>query len=530
MNRPLTLNQHFQLAIEQFEPSRIAYGFEQRGITFADLAEAVEQFAKVLRSNGIGADSTVGYSLPNCAEIIPLLLAISRLGARAVPLYPMIPESTRAGMFTAMGCSLVITMAASVDSMNQAAQHVRATFRTVSLESLVVEFCSAQPSARPPVSLVEPGLDLPDRPLLAASSSGTTGAPKAVWMTQGNAAAVVAASADLARLGSWQQDPNFASMAAFPLSTSSVLVVLGMIFTGARMVVARDLSPLHFLELAEHWQVEAISAPPAYFEAILNIPPRLRRPLPTVRAVFAGMDFLHSGLLSRLAEYFAGLDRAASGYGLVETSTVFMTWKAHDRDAMKRATNVFTLCPGVGNAIDVRDEHGMSLSANERGELWVTGPSVVSGYLGGAAANATSFVDGWFRTGDVASRIDERSIELLGRQKYLIKRAGKSVAPTEVQERLDTCPGVRESAVVGVKHPLYGEMIWAFVVTYPDQIVTLKDIMKACRATLANYMVPDQVTFVTELPRGSGVGKLDREALIRMANSELANTVGESLV
>lgn len=529
MNRALTLNQQFEIALERFEPTRIAFGFEQTPITFAELALGVDQFTGVLRSHGIGADSVVGYSLPNCAEVLPLLLAISRLGARAVPLYPMIPEPTRAGIFAAMGCSLVITAAAGVEGLNRAAQHLGMKLSIVSLESLMSLDTSRQ-TQQIPVKQVHSGSELPSRPLLAASSSGTTGTPKAVWMTQGNAAAVVTASADLARLGCWQKDPNFTSMAAFPLSTSSVLVVLGMIFTGARMVVASDSSPLHFLELAEHWRAEALSAPPAYFEAILNLPVQLRRPLPAVRAVFAGMDFLHSSLLSRLADCFPGLDCAASGYGLVETSTVFMTWKAHDRAALNGATSVFAVCPGVGNAIDVRDELGCSLPANARGELWVKGPSVVSGYLGGGATNTASFVDGWFRTGDVASRIDEHRIELLGRQKYLIKRAGKSIAPTEVQERLDACPGVRESAVVGVKHPLYGEMIWAFVVTYPDQPVSLAEIMKSCRATLPNYMVPDQVTFVSELPRGSGVGKLDREALVRLANTELASTVGESLV
>lgn len=522
MTRPLTLNQHFETACRQFAPARIAFGVEQTRVSFGELAERVERFTGLLGRYTVDPHSVVGYSLPNCVEIVPLLLAISRIGARAVPLYPMMPEQTRAGIFAAFGCSLVIAAGAAVDGLSQAAQRIQANLRIVSIE----EF-AAEPPGEP---IQAASLDLPSRPLLAAASSGTTGIPKSVWMTQANASAVLNASADLARLGSWQRDPDFTSMAAFPLSTSSAVVVLGMILSGTRMVLARDLSPVHFLELADHWQAEALSAPPAYFEAILNLPAHVRRPLPAVRAIFAGMDFLHSGLLSRLGTYLPNLDRAASGYGLVETSTVFMTWKAHDRETMNGPTNAFTLCPDVGNAIDVRDERGASLPNGQIGELWVKGPSVVSGYLSDGTANAAAFVDGWFRTGDVASRRDEQTIELLGRQKYLIKRAGKSVAPTEVQEKLDTCPGVRESAVVGVKHPLYGEMIWAFIVAEKDAPATFKDVMKVSRATLPNYMVPDQILFVPELPRGSGVGKLDREALIRMANAELAATVGESLV
>jgi long-chain acyl-CoA synthetase len=514
------LNQHFENALRRFAPERIAFGIERTGVSFAELAATVERFTDLLRQHGVIRDTVVGYSLPNCVEVLPLLLAISRLGARAVPLYPMMPEHTRVGVFAALGCSLVILPACG--ELGQAAQPPQSQFRTLSLETLVT---GASAARVPTISSEQPS-----QPFLAAASSGTTGAPKTVWMTQANASAVLTASAELAQLGTWQGDPDFTSVAAFPLSTSSVLVVLGMILSGARMILARDLSPAHLLLLAQHWQAEAISAPPAYFEAILNLPTSLRPALPAVRAIFSGMDFLHSGLVSRLCEYLPNLDRAASGYGLVETSTVFMCWKAHDREAMKHPANVFTLCPGLDNSIDVRDEHGRSLGPNEAGELWAKGDSVVSGYLGGGAANAAAFVDGWFRTGDVASLRDERTIELLGRRKYLIKRAGKSVAPTEVQERLDACEGVRESAVVGVKHPLYGEMIWAFVVADPQSPATLKDLMKASRASLPNYMVPDQVTFVKELPRGAGVGKLDREALIRMASQELATTVGESLV
>ncbi len=518
MTSLITLNQHFDNALQRFAPDRIAFGAEQVPITFAELANGVDQLTAGLFARGIGPGKVVGYSLPNCSEVLALFLAIARLGACAIPLYPMMPDAVRAGIFASMGCDLVVTTGPAVDGLSRAAHHMHASFHVIQLEAV-----GAATSEAP----IAPFESTPEQRLLAAASSGTTGTPKSVWLTHGNAAAVLSATADFSRLGSWQQEPDYTSMAAFPLSTSSVLVILGMIFAGARIVFSQDLSPMRYLELAEHWNAEALSAPPSYFEAILNLPTPLSRPLPGVRAILTGMDFLHTSLLARLSERFPALDRAASGYGLVETSTVFMTWKAHDREQLKQAPNRFTLCPSVDNQIDVRDEQGQPLSAGQAGELWVKGPSVVSGYLGPVAENATAFIDGWFRTGDVACRIDDASIELRGRQKYLIKRAGKSIPPMAVQDHLEACPGVRTSAVVGVKHPLYGEMVWAFVVANDQQQVTLKDIMKQCRSTLPNYMVPDQVTFIPELPRGAGVGKLDREALIKFAEMELGRIQGE---
>lgn len=517
MTRHLTLNQHYDAALQRFAPDRIAFGSEQVPVTFGALAKSVDEFARGLADHGIEPGDVVGYSLPNSPDVIGLFLAIARVGAQAVPLYPMMPDAMRASVFSAMGCKLVVTNGTGADGLSRAAERIRAGLRIVSLESILAKRCDTA-VARYAAS--------PDQRLVAAASSGTTGTPKSVWITQGNAAAVLTATADFAKVGSWQDDSDYTSIAAFPLSTSSILVVLGMILAGVRIVFSQDMSPVRFLELADYWNAEALSAPPSYFESILNLPPPLGRPLPKVRAVLTGMDFLHSSLLARLRERFPGLDRAASGYGLVETSTVFMTWKAHDPEQLQQTPNRFRLCPVAGNQIDVRDEQGQPLAIGHSGELWVKGPSVVSGYLGAEAENRTAFVDGWFRTGDVACRLDDACIELRGRQKYLIKRAGKSIPPTAVQEHLDACPGVRNSAVVGVRHSLYGEMVWAFVTARAGHELTLKDIMKQCRSTLPNYMVPDQVTFVDDLPRGTGVGKLDREALIKMAEAELANIQG----
>jgi acyl-CoA synthetase (AMP-forming)/AMP-acid ligase II len=513
------LNQEYDNALRRFPADRVAFGDERVPVTFAAFARSVDELMAGLHAQGVRPGNAVGYCLPNCAEALAIIVAISRLGAKAVPVFPMMPDARRAQVFAALDCSLVITTGAAAEGLARAAAQLSAGFRVIALEAV---------AGIRGASNIDPFESSPDQELLAATTSGTTGIPKLVWMTQGNVASVLAAAADLVRVGSWQLDPDYTTMAAFPLSTSGVLMQLGMIFAGTRVVFARDVSPGHFLELAEHWSAEALSAPPAYFEAILSLPPPLRRSLPAVRAVMSGMDFVHTSLLMRLAERFPGLDRAAAGYGLVETALVFMTWKAHDRGQLQLPPGCYTLCVGLGNQIDVRDESAQSLPVGEVGVLWVKGPSVVPGYLGNPAESASAFVDGWFRTGDVAVRVDERTIELRGRQKYLIKRGGKSISPIEVQEHLDACQGVRTSGVVGVKHPLYGEMIWAFVVPNGEPPVTLKDIMKACRATLPNYMVPDQVTFVSELPRGAGVGKLDREALIRMAEEELGRIQGES--
>lgn len=517
MKSVCTVHQQFEVALRRFTPNQLAFAAEETPVSWGSFAGLVERLAAGLASSGVREGDIVGYSLPNCPEAVGLPIALSQLGACAVPLFPMMPGAVRAGIFASLGCSLVVDSSGSVEKLTAAAVAMRASYRVASLQSLQADLGSPSPA---PVEARS------NRSMLISATSGTTGAPKSVPITEENATSALRAAADMAHIGGWRDAPNFSSMIAFPLSTSSILVPLGMLFAGTRLVFSSNLSPLRFLELAAHWNVDSLSAPPAYFETILSLPAQHQPALPNLRAVLTGMDFLQPTLLNRLCKRFSGLDRAVSGYGLVETSTVFMTWKAHEPSQLFGPTNVFEICPGSDNEIDVRDESGQSLPAGTHGELWVRGASVVSGYLSTSRDDADPFVNGWFRTGDLVRRIDATRIELCGRLKYLIKRGGKSIAPSEVQNRIESCTGVAASAVVGVKHPLYGEMIWAFVVANENHAVTLKDIMKICRSTLPNYMVPDHVTFLEQLPRGTGVGKLDREALIRMATEELSRIPG----
>lgn len=514
-----TLNQHYAAALERFAPERMALACDETTMTFRDLAASVDQLTAGLRAQDLKPGDVVGYSLPNCPEAVAIIIAISRLGCAAVPLFPMIPAPVRAGIFASFRCKVAISAGPMIAALSEAAAAMHAPYRVIDLATLPVASGDAGPS--PALSSTQP--------LLAAATSGTTGMPKSVWMTQGNVGAALTAGADMGRVGDWREHPDFCTVMAFPLSTSGILVTLGMLFAGARMVFSRDMSPVRYVQLAAQHQAAALSAPPSYFETLLSLPPHLVPPLPAVRAVLTGMDFLAPALLTRLAKRFPNLDRAVSGYGLVETSTVLMTWKAHTRQELENPTHVFALCPGVDNAIEVRNEQGESVVAGEQGELCVRGASVVAGYLGQPPGQSGgAFENGWFRTGDVVRRVESQSVELCGRQKYLIKRGGKSVSPIEVQDRLDACPGVLTSAVVGVKQPLYGEMIWAFVVAEPAKEIGLKEIMKECRANLPNYMVPDRVSFVAQLPRGSGAGKIDREALIRQAQAELDSMQGEN--
>lgn len=520
------LYHHF---IRNTPPDKPLLGFNDQTITLAGLRDRVDAFTYQLLQLGVRPGVVVGYALPNCPEVFYLYFAIARLGGCAMPLYPMIPDRGKVGMLQRANAQLVITTAQQFTALKEASTQMGAAYKLVTVDACADAYATLSaplPADFNPTSLSLPPIP-PQLPLLFAASSGTTGTPKAVLMTQANLAAEAYAAMDLVMPFVDGCQEGYTSAMAFPLSTAAMIVVSGVMFGGVQLLFTADVSPVKFMQLVSQRQADSISAPPAYFEAILSLPMLDTFNLSMVKRVMVGMDFFSPALAQRLKAKFPQLNSFANGYGLIETSDVIMTCKGPlGDDVANLVTNRMKLVEGVGNQIDVRDEAGNPVAAGGEGILYVKGSNVVQGYLGDPEGTQQSFSDGWFRTGDVVRYEGGNTITLLGRQKYLIKRGGKSVSPVVVQNHLNQLAGVKDSVVVGVPHPLYGEMVWAFIVRQTEDAVQLKDVMKHCRVELANYMVPDQVTFLPEIPKKPGVGKLDLDAVKAMAQKELESMTG----
>jgi acyl-CoA synthetase (AMP-forming)/AMP-acid ligase II len=524
-----TINELYDDFVQRTPPEKPVLGFQGHTITLGDLHARVDAFTIHLSQLGVRPGVVVGYTLPNCPEVIYLYFAISRLGGCALPLYPMIPDRGKVGLLQRADAKLVVTTSQQYTSLKEASTQTRAEYRIVTVDTHPdggTSLMTPPPADFDPSSVILKQTP-PHLPLLIAASSGTTGTPKSVLMTQANLAAEVYAASELVTPFTDDCPPGYSTAMAFPLSTAGMIVVSGVMFSGLFMIFTADVSPVKFMELVTQWQADSISVPPAFCEAILSLPMLDSFDRSSIRRVMTGMDFLSPALVQRLKEKFPNLNRFANGYGLIETSDVIMVAKGKvPEDGVVPSTTKVTLVEGVGNRIEVRDEAGNSVPVGEEGILYVKGPNVLPGYLGNPEETQRGFVDGWFCTGDVVRNEGDGSVTLLGRQKYLIKRGGKSVSPVVVQNHLNKLVGVKDSAVVGVPHPLYGEMVWAFIVRQSEDAVQLKDVMKHCRAELANYMVPDQVSFIPQIPKKPGVGKVDMDTMKALALKELDSIAG----
>ena len=162
---------------------------------------------------------------------------------------------------------------------------------------------------------------------------------------------------------------------------------------------------------------------------------------------------------------------------------------------------------GTGVEVAVLDASGAKLAAGTPGQVAIKGPSVIDGYAANPQANAESFLDGWFLTGDQGV-LDERGyLTLIGRIKELINRGGEKISPREIDEVLLRHPAVAEAVAFGVPHPTLGEEVAAAVVLHAD--AGEQDLLAHCREHLAAFKVPRKLYIVQAIPR-TATGKVQR--------------------
>lgn len=522
-----TLDKIYQSFVSNANLDDIIMYYNESQISIKMYIDGVDSYVRHLINLGVKPGEVVGYSMPNCPEIFFLFTAIARVGACAVPLFHMIPDAAKADIFNRSRVQIAVVSSAQYESFKEASKKAGSSYQIVTID----KGSECEYSFESSIDNIDLGKALvngisPDLPLIIASSSGTTGIPKLVAMSQSNIASEVYAAIDLVTPIDSDCITEYKNSIAFPLSTAAIITVIGMVFVNVPIIFSQDVSPLRFLELMSKWKSQGLSAPPAYFEAILSLPMLDSFDLTNVKVIAGGMDFISPSLVRRMKEKFINVQCFANGYGLIETSNVFMVCKQTIEEGYDKPTGMMRICNGTSNTIEVRDEDGNLVPVGREGELCVRGSNVVKGYLNNPDESKRSFVDGWFKTGDIVRNEGDGLITLLGRRKYLIKRGGKSVSPIFVQDHLNKIEGVENSGVVGVPHQLYGEMIWAFIVVKNGFGLGLKDIMKYVRKELPNYMVPDQISFIEEIPKNSGVGKVDFEKLKEMALIELSNIYG----
>ncbi|GAA5168758.1 long-chain fatty acid--CoA ligase [Pseudonocardia eucalypti] len=333
-------------------------------------------------------------------------------------------------------------------------------------------------------------------------TSGTTGQPKGAELTHHNLISNAAMTVDTLI----RTTADDVIMGCLPLFHVFGLTcgLNAAVLAGSCLSLLKRFDPVKALSVVARDKVTVFEGVPTMYAAMLYCPEALDADMSSLRTCITGGSAMPVEILRGFEKQFGC--ELLEGYGLSETAPV-ASFNQHGHER-KPGTIGFQV-PGC--EMRLVDDLGSDVPEGERGEIAIRGENLMKGYWNRPEATAEAIPDGWFRTGDIATRDADGYYTIVDRKKDLIIRGGYNVYPREVEETLYEHPAVAEAAVIGIKDAELGEEIGAAVALKPGQTVDPEELKEFVRERLAAYKYPRILWLVDALPRGPSGKILRRE-------------------
>ncbi|MEP7160487.1 MAG: AMP-binding protein [Dermatophilaceae bacterium] len=531
---PITVPDMFESSVRR-QGRGVCTNFLGRTRSYAQTADDVRRVAAGLTSLGVGRGDRVAVLLPTCPENLVTTLAVLRLGAQVVQHNPLYPTDELTPLFLDHGATVVVAWDNALQAVLPLREltpvrHVIGVDITRSLPArsrlaLRLPIAKARRARRrltsgtmPPG--VQPWARLRRHGILPEShpgpvcgdvavimyTSGTTGRPKGVPLTHANL--VANCTQGIAWMGLRFGAEGFLSVLPMFHTFGLTVGILVGIALGASISMVPAPDPQLMTDAVRRGGITFIVAVPPLLRSLLD---HSESQGVSLRGLASGL----SGAMSLPAEFVERWERATGGrliegYGLTETSPVIV---GNPFDDTRRPGAIGLPFPDTDVRLVRADDVTREVDDGESGELLVRGPQVFDGYLNQPEESALAFVDGWFRTGDLA-RLDDGFLVITGRLKELIVTGGFNVSPVEVENVLRTHPRIRDLAVVGIPSPEHGEEVVAAVIV-DGTLPPTEEVRAWAKHHLAAYKVPRRFVAVDALPTNL-LGKVVRRDVVEL--------------
>lgn len=487
-------------------PGTIAQIFEGKETTYAELDRRANQVAQGLIGEGCKPDARVGYMGKNNDLYFEMLTGALRAKAvvvgvnwrLAVPEVTFILKDSRTQI-------LFVTedFYAIVDEVRGACPDLRTI---VTMDGPHSDWPGFEDWVNANEA-IDPNLThAPGDDVLQLYTSGTTGYPKGVQLTNDNLKDVVR-QAEEGGWADWQpEEVNLVCMPLFHIAGVNV-GLLGLIF-GCTNVILKDVDPQVILDLIERHKINLMLIVPAVI-LFLTLQPDIRtRNLSSVRSVIYGASPISDEVLTTAQDIF-DCD-FIQVYGLTETTGAATSLPPEDHlKGGKLLRSCGRANPGV--EIQIVGDDDKPLAIGEVGEICLKGAHIMKGYWNKPDATKEAIVDGWFHTGDAGFFDEDGYLYIHDRVKDMIVSGGENVYPAEVENGLFSHPAIADVAVIGVPDDKWGEAVKAIVVLKPGAEASPADIIAYARTQIAGYKIPKTVDYIDTLPRNPSGKVLRRE-------------------
>jgi acyl-CoA synthetase (AMP-forming)/AMP-acid ligase II len=495
-------------------------------LTYADADARSMELADALLACGVGKGTRLGILFPNCAQWIIAWLAAARIGALTVPLSTFAPGAELARLLRHTDTHIVlmgrsIASRNLVDRMADALPGLADSGPAIALPEAPYlrrvhvwpdcdrSWASGWPHLTNPVVSLAASAEQEVRAsdeLVLVTTSGTTALPKSVAHTHGS---LVRHAYILARhRGVTPTDRVYSPMPFFWVG-GLTMVVLQALSTGATILAQDVFEPGSTLALLERERATYVSCWARASQAMADHPDFAKRDLSSVRGgtMVAALPAQRRPSEPDLTPNLLGMTETGGPHTMVEVPDTPLP-------PARRGSFGIPLPAVVQHRIV--DPSGMEVAPGQDGEIQVRGQILMSGIYK-QERHEVFGRDGWYSTGDRGLFDDAGHLHFTGRASALIKTAGSNVSPAEVESVLDAMPGVLHSFVVGLPHPVRGQVVAAAVVPSHGAEVSTEAVIDHARRNLSSFKVPTVIRMVADndLPM-LPTGKIDRQGLVRV--------------
>jgi long-chain acyl-CoA synthetase len=476
--------------------------------TWQELYKRSSQVAQALKAAGVGNQDRVAFLDKNSIEHFEVFYGCSLLNAVSVdinfrlaaPEVAYIVNDARAKVFV-VGPDFVPVLDAIVGDLPHTKKIVviGGHPQHESYESWVSRY---QP--------IDPGVDSkPSDVAFQLYSSGTTGRPKGVMLTNDNFLGILPSARDL-----WGMDENAINLVAMPLFHigGSGWATAGQ-YNGCKSIILREtVDVASIVKLIGQYRITHAFMVPALLAFTLMVPDIDKADFSSLKLIAYGASPISEQVLAASLKTFKC--NFVQVYGLTETTGVVTMLMHEDHDVDGPKKHLLRSCgkPSMGIELKIVNEQGKEMPAGEVGEIIIRSKQVMKGYWNMPEETAKAIRNGWFYTGDAGYKDKDGYVYIHDRVKDMIVSGGENVYPAEVENALMKHPAVGDVAVIGIPDDRWGEVPLAIVVRKPGVEVTEDDIVTFGRSQLAGFKTPKKVVWADALPRNPS-GKILKKDL-----------------
>lgn len=459
-------------------------------LTYAQLNEQAAQLSSYFyEEKNVRKGDRVVIAVENSVHYVVAFYAVLKLGAIVVPLNPLYQEVESEYVLVKTEPQVVIT--SNPTMMGKIKDYKKLNFSIMTVEKS--KYSSIEEALR---HVVQHEMEIEevskDDLGVIMFTSGTTGQPKGAMLTQGNI--LFSAHAGATVMQATEEDRYLIPNPLFHIM--GVTFMLRSLWTASKIVLMERYSVRGALQLIEREKITIHPGVPTMFILELNSEHFDNCDLTSLRTGEMAAAPCPVEIVKRIREEMNCNILVA--YGATETSATLTITNFEDSDEM-RAETVGRAIPGV--EIKVVNDFGKRCTVGEVGELLCRGPGVMKGYYKMPVETKEAFDDhGYFKTGDMAMIDENGYVKIVGRKKEMIIRGGFNIYPREIEEILHEHPDVKEAAVIGMPHDIYGEIPIACISLVEGKRVEEQIMLDYLNERLVKYKVPEQIIMFEDLP------------------------------